>query len=251
MLWWQADSVPAKLRLGTVDLRLEAQRTVLSELLPKAATATTPEVDDGGRMSELDWRLLVAMIRRLQPARVVAVERSGSLVEVLDRNGLLTGDTDYTVVTDGASPAEAVAAAPSISVVTSPIRELPNDFFDGLRPGDLLFIDLPHEGTGTSAYSRLVFEVMPRLAPGVVVHFSGIRFPFAYATGRRFWWSEPYLVRTILLASGGFRVVLFNSLLETEAGQQIATALGNGGGPQGSASLYLERRQPQESGEPS
>ena len=60
----------------------------------------------------------------------------------------------------------------------------------------------------------LVFEILPRLKPGVVVHIHDIMWPFEYPKewlmeGRA--WNEAYIVRAFLQYNEAFDIVLFNS----------------------------------------
>jgi predicted O-methyltransferase YrrM len=59
-------------------------------------------------------------------------------------------------------------------------RELPLDRFEALQAGDVLFIDTTHIVKLNSEVNMLVLEVLPRLAPGVWVHFHDIHLPYEY-----------------------------------------------------------------------
>ena len=60
----------------------------------------------------------------------------------------------------------------------------------------------------------LLFQVLPRLRPGVVVHVHDVMWPFEYPRewvleGRA--WNEAYLVRAFLQYNDVFDILLFNS----------------------------------------
>ncbi len=48
------------------------------------------------------------------------------------------------------------------------------------RPGDILFVDTTHTVKLGSDVNFIILDVLPRLAPGVIVHFHDIFLPFEY-----------------------------------------------------------------------
>ena len=60
----------------------------------------------------------------------------------------------------------------------------------------------------------LILRVLPRLQPGVIVHFHDIVYPFSYPVewlleGRA--WNESLFLRAFLLFNNVFEVIAFNS----------------------------------------
>ena len=93
--------------------------------------------------------------------------------------------------------------------------------------------------------NRLILEVLPRLAPGVYVHFHDAFYPFEYPREwvlRGFGWNELYLLRAFLAFNTEFEIVLFSTFLEhfhEEFFQErMPLCLRNRGG-----SLWIRRRQ--------
>jgi hypothetical protein len=86
--------------------------------------------------------------------------------------------------------------------------------FDRLEAGDILFIDSTHVlKTGSDVHFEL-FEVLPRLRKGVLVHVHDMFWPFEYPKG---WvmdqnrsWNELYAVRAFLMYQEQFEIVFFN-----------------------------------------
>jgi hypothetical protein len=58
-------------------------------------------------------------------------------------------------------------------------------------------------------------EILPRLAPGVVVHVHDIFFPFDYPKQwlmeKHIFWNEQYLLQAFLMFNSAFEVLLSNS----------------------------------------
>src|SRR4029453_10415837 len=76
--------------------------------------------------------------------------------------------------------------------------------------GDVLFIDSSHVLKTGSDVHRELFEILPALTPGVLVHFHDIDYPFEYPDlflfERRYSWNEAYAVRAFLMYNANYRV---------------------------------------------
>lgn len=95
-----------------------------------------------------------------------------------------------------------------------------------LERGDLLFIDSTHTVRADSEVNRLVLEVLPRLRPGVFVHFHDIYFPYDYQRDlldeTLYFWSESTLVQSFLIGNERYRIATALSMLHYEAPDQLA-----------------------------
>jgi Methyltransferase domain len=84
-----------------------------------------------------------------------------------------------------------------------PVEQVPLGLFDELEAGDILFVDSSHRLFTNSDVAAIFVDVLPRLAPGVLVHFHDIFLPLDYPpewSGR--YYSEQYLLACYLLAGG-------------------------------------------------
>ncbi len=84
---------------------------------------------------------------------------------------------------------------------------------------DILFIDSTHVSKIGSDVNRLIFDILPALPRGVVVHFHDIFFPFEYPLewlyeGRA--WNEAYLLRAFLSYNKSFKILFWNSYLQAK-----------------------------------
>lgn len=74
--------------------------------------------------------------------------------------------------------------------------------FDRLRPGDVVFMDGSHRSFANSDVTVFMLEVLPRLKPGVLVHFHDVFLPDDYpASFLSRYWNEQYLLAVYLLAA--------------------------------------------------
>jgi hypothetical protein len=81
--------------------------------------------------------------------------------------------------------------------LAQPAQELAFDRFLELRDGDVLFVDTTHTVKLGSEVNRIVLDVLPRLAPGVAIHFHDIFLPYEYP--RAFVAGGAYLTEQYLL----------------------------------------------------
>jgi predicted O-methyltransferase YrrM len=207
---------------------------------PQGWTASNNWYDRG------DADFLYAMVRRLRPRRIVEVG-SGFSSMVIDAACAMNAR-------DGARPDyQAYDPYPRVDAVgrlehltrlhTLRAQEIPMDVLESLEAGDVLFIDTSHTLKPGGDVNRLVLDVLPRLAVGVVVHFHDILLPGEYHS---WWyqmglqWNEAYLVQAFLCLNRHFavRVSLAGLWLEQRQGLQ---SLVPGLGAHRPSALWIER----------
>lgn len=195
-----------------------------------------------------DGSVLHAMIAHVKPRRIIEVGSGWSTVCTLDTiDSRLDRRCDFTVIEPFPElmwQLVASGSAPS-RVIPSQIQQVPLETFDELEENDILFIDSTHVVRTGSDVCHEVFEVLPRLKPGVLVHFHDIFWPFEYP---RMWaveqnrsWSEIYLLRALLTGSTEWEIVMFNDFLAKLARPEIERSfpdfMRNSGG-----ALWLRKR---------
>jgi len=98
----------------------------------------------------------------------------------------------------------------AIRLVDKPAQVVDHDVIADLAAGDLLFIDSTHAVRPGSEVNYLIHEVLPRLKPGVWVHFHDIYFPYDYARdtldGDMLFPQESTLLYAFLTGNDHFKV---------------------------------------------
>jgi predicted O-methyltransferase YrrM len=129
-------------------------------------------------------------------------------------------------------------------IIESKVQAVPLETFQALRAGDLLFIDSTHVVKCGSDVQFLMFEVLPQLSPGVVVHFHDVFYPFEYPAEwllKGIYWNEDYFLRAFLSYNSEWEIVFFNTYVATVfrdfLREKMPLCLKNTGG-----SLYIRRR---------
>jgi hypothetical protein len=108
-------------------------------------------------------------------------------------------------------------------------QDLPLDVFDSLQAGDLLFVDTTHTVKLASDVNHIVLDVLPRLAPGVLVHFHDIFLPYEYPhrwlSDYGLYWAEQYLLQAFLACNRHFEILCAVPALSRERADGFAAAV--------------------------
>lgn len=193
--------------------------------------------------SWLDSRTLLTMLLKHRPARVIEVGAGYSTLLTADVNTRhLDGSIDFTSIEPYPQPFLNAPLPGLRSLVKEQVQRVPAEYFSALQENDILFIDSSHVSKTGSDVNYLVFEVLPALNAGVLIHFHDIFLPREYPTNWIFneWrsWNEQYLVRALLMGSKLFEVEFGCAYARYAFPEVQAEALGRvfGGG-----SLWLRK----------
>jgi len=167
--------------------------------------------------SGLDAYLYYGLARHLQPSRVVEVGIGMSSVLLARAVAVNDHPSDVTLIDPAPRWAMLGELPADWEVIPSLVQNVDLDVFSRLGPGDLLFYDGSHCAHTGSDVNWLLFEVLPRLSPGVWIHFHDIFWP------RDYWedwifdeglsWNEQYFVQAFLMNNPAYRVRLAAKML--------------------------------------
>jgi predicted O-methyltransferase YrrM len=229
--------------LAGVAVDLAAMRDLLARLVAEHGAdlarlspyAEAKGMGYGPGFTEVDAGVLFLMLRHLKPRRLIEI---GS--------GL---STYYAHLAAAANRAEgvacaitcidpyvraAVAALPGVEVVAQPVQDVEPAFFAALGAGDVLFIDSTHVVKLDGDVPHLVLEVVPRLAPSVVVHAHDVHFPYnvphpaeeyVFAAKWPSFWTEAMLLQAFLAFNPEFEITLSVPLLRHDDEAFLAATL--------------------------
>lgn len=166
----------------------------------------------------IEAQALHAVVRHLKPGRIVEVGSGAStvcIVHAAERNATETGiRTEITAIEP--NPFTRLKDVAAIELIRQPVQTVPLEVFTRLGQRDLLFIDSSHTVKPGGDVNYLILEVLPRLRPGVTVHFHDINYPYDYArdTCHTFLhWAEGSLLRAYLTFNSRARILVCMSLL--------------------------------------
>ncbi|MCY7354638.1 MAG: class I SAM-dependent methyltransferase [Lysobacter sp.] len=170
--------------------------------------------DGNSEFSGMDARILFGLLRLWRPRRIIEVGSGYSTLLMVDVvRHYLAGGTRITAIEPFPRPFLHRLAGADIELLQQKVQDVDPAVFMALEPGDVLFIDSSHVSKTGSDVNHLVFEVLPRLKPGVHIHFHDIFLPFEYPQDwvleQALSWNEQYLVRALLMfAADTWRVTL-------------------------------------------
>ena len=104
-----------------------------------------------------------------------------------------------------------------LNVLREKVQDVALDHFLELEANDILFVDSSHVSKFGSDANWLILDILPRLRPGVLVHFHDIFYPFEYPRdwlleGRA--WNEAYLLRAFLCGNAGMEILFWFDYLQ-------------------------------------
>jgi hypothetical protein len=164
---------------------------------------------------------LYALLCMFKPRRFLEAGCGFSSLAAMDVNDMFLGGTMDALFIDPfpqeleklLDPADPYRAR----IRPLPLQDAPLEWFTELEAGDMLFIDSSHVVKTGGDVCDALFRVLPALAPGVLVHFHDVLYPFEYppewVRDQNRSWNEVYALRAFLQYNSAFRILFFNSLV--------------------------------------
>lgn len=227
---WEKES-----ELDGIYFRTERQIQLLRKLGKKAGNEcnwpTKPTEDPYAFYSENNSfsfgcaASLHSIIRFYKPRRIIEVGSGySSLVfsSAVTRNGSESEQCEYCIIDP--YPSEKIEKGlPGLTRLIKERVELQQpDFFDPLSENDILFIDSGHTVRTGGDVNFLYLDILPRLAPGVMVHIHDIPMPYEYPEkyftnpSFRMFWTESYLLQAFLCFNDHYEIMLAMDYIMTK-----------------------------------
>lgn len=167
-----------------------------------------------GAFMAIDAQVYYAFVRRYRPQRVVEVGAGWSTrvaAAALARNRAEGAPPSRLVAIDPFPPAFLREPAAGVDeLIERKVQDVDLARFTELQAGDILFIDSSHVLRSGNDVEREYCEILPRLAPGVLVHVHDISLPKPYPRtyfDQRLYWNEQYLLQAFLAFNSRFEVL--------------------------------------------
>ena len=242
--------------LGGIDLKLDDQLKLLDELAHFYAEQPFKEDPtegmryyySNGYFSYSDALLLYCMIRYAKPKRIIEIGSGFSSFVMLDTNERFFDNsirmTFIEPYPDRLRSRLKNTDHNAVNLIPKRVQDVELERFSELRAGDILFVDSSHVSKVGSDVNHILFEILPRLSPGVFVHIHDIHYPFEYHEDwilkRQWFWNEAYLLRAFLQYNSAFKIRIWNQFLSKHFPEKVEKcmplAAKNPGG-----SLWLQR----------
>ncbi len=173
-----------------------------------------------GRYPPGDALVLGAMLNAFRPRLIYEIGSgfsSAAMLDAADRIGLTP--FHLTCIDPDANRLRSLLRPTDqdrVTIIERKVQDVPLATFGDIGSGDILFIDSSHVlKTGSDVHYEL-FEILPRLQSGAIVHFHDVLFPFEYSKAwifdKKWSWNEVYAVRAFLMYNEKFKIIFFNDL---------------------------------------
>jgi hypothetical protein len=158
------------------------------------------------------------MINAVRPKRIIEVGSGFSTACMLDTADELSLALEITCIEpDPVRLKGLLRSSDRVELLECPVQDVDISLFSKLEADDILFIDSTHVlKTGSDVHYEL-FDILPTLVRGVVVHFHDCMYPFEYHRDwvfkQNYSWNEVYAVRAFLMYNETFVPFYWHSLL--------------------------------------
>jgi predicted O-methyltransferase YrrM len=246
---------PPNSELLGINLNEKGQQALLSEYVhfyrdvpfPEQKTPACRYYYDNSWFSYSDAIFLYSFLRKWKPKRIIEVGSGFSSAVMLDTiDSCFSQKPEITFIEP--HPERLISLLrdgdrDQVRLIDRTIQEVSPDVLLTLKSGDFLFIDSSHVVKCGSDIQFLMFEILPRLPPGVVVHFHDVFYPFDYPSEwltDGWYWNENYFLRAFLSYNSDWSIQFFNTYVHFMFGdlikEKMPLCMKDPGG-----SLYIQR----------
>ncbi len=200
-----------------------------------------------GYYSYTDGIILYSIIRHFKPKRIIEIGSGYSSMVMLDTNELFfNNQIDLTFIEPYPERLYSLMKEDDknqSTVIESDVQLIPLAVFEKLEAGDILFVDSTHVSKTGSDVNYILFEILPVLKKGVLIHFHDVFYPFEYPKEWVFQginWNEDYILKAFLMYNEKFQIKLFSEYLHKhhkEVFEEMPLCYNCAGG-----NLWIEKR---------
>lgn len=170
--------------------------------------------------SYTDGIVLYSMLRHFQPKSIIEVGSGFSSAAMMDVNDKFF-NSEINLIFIEPYPERlnnlmGFRHNKNSILIQKKVQDVEIEIFKGLQENDILFIDSSHIVKTGSDVNYLLFEILPILAKGVIIHFHDIFYPFEYPkkwvfNGHN--WNETYFLKAFLMYNKDFEIILFSDYI--------------------------------------
>lgn len=225
-----------KSELAGIDFRPEKQLQLLKQLGAEYGSECNWPLHPTGKDAEFYLKnssfsygcaaALYTIIRHFKPRRFIEIGSGHSskvIASALEKNKQDDSSYAYEYTIIDPYPGEMVSKLPAVSqLVKAKVECVDPKLFENLGKNDIVFVDSSHTVKTGGDVTFMILDVLPRLNPGVLVHFHDINLPYEYPkvyfTNPQFrvFWTEAYLLQAFLAFNNKFEVLLAMNYLQSD-----------------------------------
>ncbi len=171
---------------------------------------------NNGWFEKVDAEILYSMVRHFRPSRMIEI--GSGLTTTLSAQAIRKNqeeDSSYRCEFTAVEPfpvrLDQAALPPDFKLIQQPVQQVPLSTFSSLGENDILFIDSSHVCRTGSDVNYEILEILPRLNPGVLIHFHDIflpwEYPHSWVVGDHRFLSEQYMLQAFLACNLDFEII--------------------------------------------
>lgn len=222
---WNANPTP---ELEGIDLNLKMQKSILekfTQFYDEIPFSAKPESSlryffDNSFYSYTDGIILYSVIRHFQPKMIIEIGSGFSSALMLDVNEIFFQNSiSLTFIEPYPNRLQRLLRKEDKAnclVLKQKVQNVDKEEFRNLNEGDILFIDSSHVIKTASDVHHIIFNILPILQKGVLIHFHDIFFPFEYPKEwvlNGYSWNESYFLRAFLMHNDQYEILLFSDYM--------------------------------------
>lgn len=172
-----------------------------------------------GTFMAIDGNFYYGLIRALAPRRIVEIGSGNSTklaCHAIRRNKAEGRPVSHLTCIEPFHSDSLRELAEVAEITPKYVQQVDLSVFESLESGDILFIDSTHTVRPGGDVWWEICEILPRLKPGVLVHFHDISLPRPYPShylDKRWYWMEQYFLQAFLSFNRKFSIVWPGNLL--------------------------------------
>lgn len=226
---WEKKIFNPKCRLRGIDLNEERQFSLLQELKKYYADLPFSDEEQNGfryyynneYFGHSDAIHLYSIMRHFRPKGIIEIGSGYSSAVMMDVNDyFFNQEIALSFVEPYPDRLNSLKRMDDKLVLFEvPVQEVEPGEFKKLQENDILFVDSTHIVKTGGDVNYILFEILPILNKGVLIHFHDIQYPFEYPAE---WvlklkrsWNESYFLRAFLMHNQAYEIISFDSFLES------------------------------------
>lgn len=221
--------------VSDVDMNIDAQLEFLVKLegcgydfIKKKAENKFRYRSENTFFHEGDAILLHSIIREWHPRRIIEIGSGFSTCVMLDTKEYWENCNGLQVTCVEPYPERLYSNlkdTDKVDIRTCFVQNMDIQEFESMEANDIVFIDSSHVVKTGGDIPYEIFEVLPRLHSGVLIHFHDIFYPFTYSEkwlleGRAY--NEAYILRALLMNSNAYEIIFWNDFMAKKYRGQLS-----------------------------
>ncbi len=222
---WKPDQTST---VNNIELNPEKQKVLLGNLecFYSALPFTSEAIKENRYFlkntfySYTDGIVLYAMIRHFKPKMIIEIGSGFSSALMMDVNDIFfNSEIALKFIEPYPTRLKSLMGFrenKNAVLIEENAQDIDLNIFKKLQKNDILFIDSSHIVKTGSDVNYILFEILPKLNEGVLIHFHDIFYPFEYpkkwvVNGRN--WNESYFLKAFLMYNNNFEIILFSDYM--------------------------------------